>query len=1380
MGASLGHLAATVELNINPFKSNASALKAQIRATTSALKAQDTALRGNKNNLNAMRASYATMQSQMRNYEALLKKQMATYNQLKGKTAETASEQQKLSTRQANAANQVNKTSAAMEALRNRMSSLSGQIAVQSSRWTQLGSKLTSIGEKIQSVSSKIQGFGQSMTTHITAPIAAGIGYGAKKLIEFDGTMNNTKNLIRQGGESVQETMSGINRMTSDAEKYSNKYGISQTKIAQGYQDLVKRGYTSKQAIGAMNAELQASVATGDDFSEVTSVASQTLEAFGMKSNSVAGMTRNTKAVVNSLAYAADATSTGFQDLGVAMSYVGSTAHSAGFSLAETSSAIGILSNNGLEADKAGTGLRKVINSLISPTTGAKNALQKLGLSTKDFIDKSGKMKSMTEIFGTLNKHMKGLTQSQKNDIFHSIFGTTGQQAALILAQNSEELGKLTKKVQEAAGKDYVGKLSESNLKSAQNQIRIFKESLTNMMMQVARVILPIITPIIQKISELAQKFGELSPGMQKLITYAALGVAALGPLISVIGSVGTAVGGLLKAGGSLATWLGKIAGKRAAATTIAEIGTSAAGSVGGLTSMTGATTGATAALGGLGPMLATVGVAIVAGIAYYELFGKKIAQNNAEIGQWGTKVGSETNKALSSFKQTTTGINQALTDMTTAGETSTKQLADSFDKQFAQIEKQAKDHVEKVKASVKDMPKEVQNAAAETATKEQQTMNKSLDNLKNYKQQYQAILKGHHGTVRDLDANQRVALLNIEQGMQNEMLNVLRISGSKRKTILAALNADYKNMNQQQRQDTLTTLKQSEADTIKSYAKRSKELKKMHEEGKLTTAEYNASMKALRQADQKTINQIADAYYKCAKASGMSAQQIKDSMREAGLSYDQAKARADEMAKVTSNSSAIMVAKTNDMSNSVKKAADMWNGLVFDPKTGKIKTNAIDEVEKAVQSKNKWNQIQLLEKEGKLSSNAKEMVADALLSTGKWNSLSLKEQKAWIKSNVGKTMVEAMEKTGQWNSLSLQAKEAIVNAKGLPQLADAVAKYKLWNGLPTTVKQLLANDANASAILKQAGINIDEYNRKHPEHKSLTGDSNSVDQASQKGKNSIFGFNSTNPLHKPMTGDSNSVDNASRRGRSSIGAFNGTNPKHKPFTGNSSSVDSASGRGRSSIGSFNGTNPNHKNFRGTDYTSGAARRAISAISSFNAMRTWTKTLTTVYQTIHEVITRRKGRAKGTNYHEGGPMLVNDQPGPVFREAVQFPGQPAFIPFGRNVPIDNAPRGTKVIKASETAKLFGNLPQYANGTAHAVDVAKGLSKSVKATPVSLEATNVIDNSGVESNQQTLINLVGAILSELSKPGNDNQREALRTVMQGMDQLTNQRVRGRLS
>lgn len=183
---------------------------------------------------------------------------------------------------------------------------------------------------------------------------------GANKASKLNSQYNVIKNNLVTGGESVAEATRAIARMQADGEKYSLRYGKSQKEIADAYLELVKRGYTSQQAIGAMNTELQGSIASGDEFSDVVEVASQTLEGFGMtvdkngkQLSSAKEMTEQTKKAVNTLAYSADVTSTSFQSLGVGMSYVSSTAHQAGFTLAETASAMGVLSNAGLEADKA-------------------------------------------------------------------------------------------------------------------------------------------------------------------------------------------------------------------------------------------------------------------------------------------------------------------------------------------------------------------------------------------------------------------------------------------------------------------------------------------------------------------------------------------------------------------------------------------------------------------------------------------------------------------------------------------------------------------------------------------------------------------------------------------------------------------------------------------------------------------------------------------------------------------------------------------------------------------------------------------------------------------------------------------------------------------
>lgn len=1349
MPASLGHLAATVELNINPFKSSARALNAQIKATTSALKAQETAIKGSGNSINSMRNAYSTMQRQMQNYQAQLKRQVATYEELKGKTASTAQEQEKLATRQANAANQVNKTAANIEILRNKMGALAGQIATQESAWTRLGSTLTNVGNKIKSISSGLTRTGDWMTTRVSAPITAGLVAATKSAVNFNSQIQAMGPLLTNGGTVTAKYKAQLDQLSQASLKWSKQYGISTTKINEGMSEMIKRGYTAKQTLGAMPNVLNAAKASGEDFNTVMNVSTATLEQFGLKSNSTAGTLKNTARVTDALTYVANATASGFSDLGEAMTYVGPTAKSTGISLEQTAAILGVMANQGIEGSVAGTALRGALTRLLKPSKQNIEGFKKLGINVEDF--KKGTL-TMPDIIDKIKKHTKGWTQEQRSAAIAMAFGTEAQAGmnALVNA-GSEELRKYTKGAEQAGGT--TKKIADQLNNTDAAKFERFKASVQALGIEVGQKLLPALMPIVEKVTDWVEAFGKLDSSTQQTIVKLALFSAALGPVLSAVGRVGTGIGTLTKGFGVLATGIGKIAGKRAAATALTEIGSAAAGSTGAISGVGTASTVAAGGLGTLGAALGVAGVAVLGVVAYHELYGKKVAQNNAQIRQWGTTVNQTADGALSKFKGTSTGISSALTDMTVAGKTSTKQLSAEFDKQFNQIEKTAKDHIAKVKQSVKGLDPEVQSAAIKAAKKEQKSLNDSVERLKSYRTQYQAILKQHHGSVASLDENQRVALLNIENKMQNEMLNVLKISGGKRKTILAALNADYKNMNQQQRDNAMATLKDTERETIASYQKQYKALVNAHNKGKLSDAEYHASLSALKKSEQAMIDKTADAYYRAAKASGMSNEAIKTNMREAGLSYDQAKKRADELAKATKNAATIMVAETSNMSKSMCNAADTWNNLIFDPKTGKVRTNAQEEVNKAVQSKNKWNQIQLLEKQGKLSTNAEQMVTKALIESGKWNTLTWKEQRAWIKSNSAETVVKALESNGKWNTLDFQTKEAIVNAKGLPQLAEAIAKHNLWNSLPTKVKELLATDKSASAVLQQAGINLDAYNGKGVQHKNLTG-------------------------------SSADVVNATNRGNQALNNYNGNNPAQKIMQGSAGSVINAANSGRNAVGNYNSTHADHKYFRATDNTSWAAYAARNAIWSFNAIVPQTKVLTTVYRTVKRTVNEVSSWfhwANGTNSHPGGLAMVNDQKGGTFRELITLPGGESFIPSGRNVLLD-LPKGTQVTKASQTAKLFNHLPQYADGIGHAINTAEGLSRSVSANTISNNSsvTNVIDNSGVEDNLQSIAGLVGRILTEVAKPKNGNQREALRTVMQGMDNLTLQRNRGRLT
>lgn len=333
---------------------------------------------------------------------------------------------------------------------------------------------------------------------------AAGIGAvgaaafsGAKQSAAIQQRYREINNLAVLGGEKQKEVTKSVTEMQRQGRDMSIKYGTSQQKIAEGYEDLIKRGYTTKQALGALQTELQASVASGDDFKDVTTVSSQVLEAFGMKADSTKTMLKNTKEVVNELAYSADATSTGFGDLGVAMSYVGEAAHTNSISLSETASALGVLSNHGMESDKAGTNLRGTINGLTNQINkiGKKNSIfTQLGITKSEMLDAHGNIKSLSHDMGVLYKHVQEHSKggSQTNGFFRSIFGTTAMNGALTLAKYSSEVSKLDKNTQHY-GKTgtYVAQLAKKNMATAQGNMASAKRSLDVFKMTLGNALLP-------------------------------------------------------------------------------------------------------------------------------------------------------------------------------------------------------------------------------------------------------------------------------------------------------------------------------------------------------------------------------------------------------------------------------------------------------------------------------------------------------------------------------------------------------------------------------------------------------------------------------------------------------------------------------------------------------------------------------------------------------------------------------------------------------------------------------------------------------------------------------------------------------------------------
>ena len=475
-------------------------------------------------------SSLNNLQSQYRKQEFLLK-QVANDS---GKTSEAYIKQRE----------QLNKTATSIAKTKDQMKSMQSTInRLQPTGITRVDNAIVKMRDKASQASSRMSAGFDNIKNHMFGLAATATTVGAtlvssiNKAASLQKTMVENQNLMSTAGEKSASVQREVNQMYADGEKYSVQYGYSQKTIALGYQELIKRGYDGKQAVGAMKSILEAARASGDDFDDTMKVTTSTLEAFGMRSESTAGMMRNTAKAADILAKGADVTSTSFKSIGEAMTYAGSSAKASGVSLKETTAILGVLSNNGLEATQAGTGLQRILTRLAAPTDTAKTALKKYNMSIDDFKTKSGKLKNVNDIFKEINKNVP---KADRLEFFNKVFGQTAQNAASVLSRtadlsdkNSQSLAHVENQLKTAYSEDYVGKLARKNMNSAKNSEERFKYASQAIQIEIGRNMLPALSKASQGMANafgrkdtqrglqvIAKGLGTLATGLANVITF--------------------------------------------------------------------------------------------------------------------------------------------------------------------------------------------------------------------------------------------------------------------------------------------------------------------------------------------------------------------------------------------------------------------------------------------------------------------------------------------------------------------------------------------------------------------------------------------------------------------------------------------------------------------------------------------------------------------------------------------------------------------------------------------------------------------------------------------------------------------------------------------
>lgn len=1138
--------------------------------------------------------------------------------------------------------------------------------------------KVEQFGNMLEKSGQKLTKVGTAMTVGFTAPIVAGMVKSTKAYLDFDNEVTEVNSLLRESDESAKEFGDRYTQVFDYAQKASVKYGVASEQTMLGMKEMVKKGYDINQTMASMPAIFNAARASGDDFETVMSVTTSTLEQFGMISKDTNKQMEYTNKVADVLTYVADKTAAGFSDMGTAMNYVGPISHSLGYSLTDTAAAVGLLSNRGIEGQKAGTGLRGMLTSLLKPSKSAAEAMSAVGLTIED---NNGNMKTLPTLLDDINDKTKKMTKTQKNSFLTMIFGREPLSAVnTLLEAGGDSLRKYSKGADEANG--YTKQVADNMRKAGKFGVDQFKASLEVLEQNVGQKLMPALTPIIEWANKMIDKFNDLSGAQQQSIIKWAGILAATGPVLMIGGKLVTMTGGLIKGFAGLGKILGlgsKLAPLAAGfgATTTAVEGTSLAAA------------GLAGSFGALPAVIGLAGAALLgAGIYALDKHISKIEESKERIKTWGYDIGAEADKSMGKFNEFASEGKLALdtfasgaTDDSERVVTAFKNMADEIKKNtddaLGDFEKHYQDYSAGVQAIVNTDKKESEKAAKERKD--------NVDSqYKEIEKIYQSAADGH----RNLTAEESKTVNNIYKAMQIEQIESLGLNNKKKTQLIKAMNGETLGLSKKALGEQSTLLWEETTKAAKVYQDNAKNLKKDLDKDQIDQKTYTEAIKqnerektaAVRASTTAWIRTQRDYYKAIGSSSEVAEQNIKSALEEMGLSYDEFTRNVQEAAGGVSDASKLI-------GDGASKADLAWSDLVLDPKTGEVKTNLEQVVLDAAKSKDGWNNLKFIMKEAKLTTDAKKTIATATIESGRWDKMTFNEKKLIVSYEDSIHVANALSDLGIWDKLKPEQKSMIANADTSLALQKALQDMGVWDNLPPSMKTLVVD--NSDVIKKM-----------------------------NSSKGMLVSYNGTNVDLKTLLANNYDVRNKIQSGKDVIVQYNGQKVNLKNLFANNRDLLSKIDRGSRTVDDYNNIAVHRKDLV-INSNAEATKNAID-----NAINSWRDMLNMKNQKVISIAYKTSGKspsgiqevgyATGTNNHKGGPALVNDANGSNYEEMITTPDGNSFVPKGRNVLL-NLPRGTEVLRGDKTAKALSNVPHYAKGTK--TSYAKNVSNKISNVQV---------------------------------------------------------------
>ena len=388
--------------------------------------------------------------------------------------------------------------------------------------------QVAAAGEKMKEFGGKVESAGKTLTTGVTLPLVAVGTAGAASFAEVDKTMQLTNKTMGNTEEEAQK----LNKAMKDAASNST-FGMKDAATAT--LNFARAGLDAEQASAALAPAMNLAAGEGGNLDTVSGGLVATINGFH-------GSFSEAEHYADVFASACNNSALDVDSLSHAMSVAAPIFSSAGYTVNDAALYMGVMANNGIDADKAANSLKTGLARLVSPAKEGAEMMDKLGISV---TNSDGTMKSSIQIQKELHDAFGKLSESEQIAAASAIFGKNQMAPWLALINTApDEVQELDTSLSNCSGT--TKEMAEAMMSGFGGSLEKLKSSIDVLVTSIGEALAPTIQKVAEFIQGLVDKFNALTPAQQETIVKIGMVVAAVGPLLIVIGKLLTAVGSIM------------------------------------------------------------------------------------------------------------------------------------------------------------------------------------------------------------------------------------------------------------------------------------------------------------------------------------------------------------------------------------------------------------------------------------------------------------------------------------------------------------------------------------------------------------------------------------------------------------------------------------------------------------------------------------------------------------------------------------------------------------------------------------------------------------------------------------------------------------------